>query len=126
MGGYLRSFIIGASLPVMAPYLIGLLILDDKYKNFSNKAYEVYTIVAPLYFGLMNVLFLYFSKNFNWTLMERMIYAGIVSAVLVTTLVGLFNVYNYTPIEWTRYHIRHMITHFLTFVVIIYLLEKYV
>ena len=126
MGQYLRSFVIGASLPVVAPYFIGLLLLDDKYKNFSNKAYQAYSIIAPLYFGLMNVLFLYFSKHFNWTLMERLLYAGIVSAIMVTTLVRLFNVYDYTPKEWTRYHVRHMITHILTFVVIIYLLEKYV
>ena len=126
MSEYLRSFIIGASLPVFAPYFIGLLILNNKYKNYSQKHYEAYAIVAPLYFGIMNIIFLYFSKQFTWTLERRLLYAGITSAIFVTTLVRLFDVYNYTQSDWTRYHIRHMITHILTFIVIIYILENYV
>ena len=81
MNDYIRSFIIGASLPVMIPYLLGLFILNDKYKNFSNKHFEGYVIVAPLYFGIMNTLFLYFSKRYDWTLQERLLYAGIVSGI---------------------------------------------
>lgn len=126
MEEYIRSFIIGASLPVVAPYFIGLLFLDDKYKNYSNKHYEAYSIVAPLYFGIMNALFLYFSKNFGWTLRERLLYAGVISGIMVTILVRLLDVYNYNQKEWTIYHIRHVITHILTFIVIIYLLEQYV
>ncbi len=121
---YLRSFIIGASLLPTLPYLLGLLILDDKYKNFSNKDFEVYVITTPIYFGIMNALSLYFSKKYDWSLKERLIYAGILSAIISTIQVILHNPYNYTQWEWTKYHIRQMITNFLTFTIIIYLLEK--
>ena len=124
MAEYLRSFIIGASLPVMLPYLLGFPILDDKYKNYPSKHFEAYVIIAPLYFGVMNALFLYFSKKYNWSLKERLFYAGILSAILVTTLVRIYGSYKLNQWEWTIYHIRHMITHFLTFTVIIFFLEN--
>ena len=126
MNGYLKSFVIGASLPVMLPYLLGLLLLDDKYKNYPHKYFEAYVIIAPLYFGVLNVLSLYFAKQYDWTLKERMLYAGIFSGIFVTTLVRLLSVYNYDQFEWMIYHTRHVIAHILTFVIIMYLLEKYI
>ena len=123
MDQYIKSFIIGSSLPVFLHFFLKVRTIDDKIKNFS---YEDYTIIAPLYLGFMNSLSLYLSKQFEWSLEQRLFYIGVISGIFVCILARSINSYNFTDEEWKMYYLRIITKHILTFSVIIYLLEKIV
>lgn len=121
MNKYLRSFVIGSSLPVVILYFLRVMNIGDDVKNYS---YEAYSIIAPLYFGLMNMLSLYASENFGWDLRKRLIITGLLSPLIVMTVARVFGSYNFVQADWFSYFIRIFINHFLTYNVIIYFLEN--
>ncbi len=51
--GYIREFVIGSSFPVFLPHFIAVAGLDESKLNYT---YKQYTFIAPLYYGLMNVI----------------------------------------------------------------------
>ena len=114
MTQYIRSFIIGSSIPVVLPYFLSVQRL--KYKNYS---YENYTLVAPMYFGTMNMISLYLQKRYNLTNQQRYSFIGILSPCLVVSVAMLSNSYNFTTTEWIQYAIRIFLFHFMTWVVVI-------
>ncbi len=118
MNDYLKSFIIGSSFPVVMLFFI--LVARLKNKNYS---YETYTIVAPLYLGLMNMLSLAIARKYTLSLRMRYIVIGIISPLVVITIARSLRVYNYNSREWSRYAMRVIIEHFLVFNVIVYGLE---
>jgi hypothetical protein len=116
---YLRSFIIGASIPVVFLFYLG--VMRSHNKNYS---YETYTLVAPIYFGFMNAISLYFSKKYNLTLRQRLLYTSVVSALVVVCLAKLFKTYTFSREEWLVYVMKIIVFHIFTYNVIIYFLEK--
>lgn len=121
MNSYLRSFVIGSSLLVVLPFLLRVATLRDK-----NYSYESYSILAPLYFGLMNMLSLCISNNFNLTLRQRYVTIGLISPIIVISFAKILGTYTFSTKEWVLYCLRIMVFHFLTYNISIYLLESYV
>lgn len=121
MAEYLKSFIIGSSLPVYLHFYLKVMSIDNNIKNFS---YENYTIVAPLYLGLMNTLSLFIGNQLGWNVRKRLFYTSIISAIIVCIFARLTNSYNIEGKEWLIYYIQIMIRHLLTYNIIIYLLEQ--
>lgn len=135
MNIYLRSFIIGSSIPVV--FLFYLLVANisvnvrnclDNFRNcpdnFRNYSYESYSILAPLYFGLMNTLSLYFSQKLVWTLSQRLFYISVLSIIIIIIIAKVSGSYNYSESEWKRYYIFITMMHLITYNIIIYLLES--
>lgn len=118
---YLKSFIIGSSLIIVLPFYLS--VQNIKLKNYS---YQNYILIAPFYFAVMNVLSLFLSINYNWSLKQRLLYISLMSPLIVITFAGLTNSYNFTAKQWSLYALRIILMHFLTYNVIIYLLEKYI
>ena len=116
---YLKSFIIGSSLPVTISFLLG--VMKSKHKNYS---YESYSLMAPIYFGLMNILALYLSKKYEWSLKQRLLYISILSAILVPSLAWFIQSYDMNIYKWVKYVVRVMINHLITYNLIIYFLEQ--
>ena len=100
MNEYIRSFVIGSSLPVFIPFFLKVANINDKYKNYS---YESYSIIAPLYFGILNIISLLISKNFNLTTKQRCFFTSIISPLLVILFVKLVGSYNYNQTDWLYY-----------------------
>ena len=120
MNEYLKSFVIGSSLPVFFLFFLKVASLDNNIKNYS---YKTYTFIAPLYFGIMNMISRYLQNKYNLTLRERFLLIGIISPIIVMIFAKLMNSYNITEKEWIRYYIRLFLKHFLTYNLIIYFLE---
>lgn len=118
--GYLRSFIIGSSWLVFVLFFLSVMRISNKIRNYS---YKSYTIIAPLYLGLMNTFSLYLARRFNLTMRQRYVVIGLISPIIVIIFAKITSAYNFTASEWFRYSLRIIIKHFLIFNIIVYYLE---
>ncbi len=114
---YLRAFILGSSWAVFVLFFLAVMKLTNK-----NYTYEFYTVVAPVYLGLMNVLSLYLAEKYNLTLRQRFLLIGILSPLIVIMIAKIGNVYNYTTTEWLGYYCYIILKHMFIFNVIVYYL----
>lgn len=125
---YLRSFTIGSSGPVFLQHLALLSLVPEGSFGFS---YKFYSIILPLYYGLMNVLALRLGKSYNLSLGTRLFVISIISIVFVVNLNYNFSRKHYKPYkdydrnEWIRYIFRNGARHLVVFNLIVYFFEKY-
>lgn len=120
---YLRAFIIASSFIVVAPHFLAVANLE---KETTNYTYEQYTFVAPVYYGIMNMISLFIAINFKLSRRMRYILIGTISPLIVTSFSYIFQTYTYTSEEWMQYAFGLFIKHFLIWNIIIYLLDIYV
>lgn len=99
---YFKQFIAGANIIVVAPYYIGVNNLGEN-KNYD---YYRYTLVAPLWFGLWNIVSLLLSKKFNLTTFQRFTLISIISSVSVMFVSTIFKTYTLDRISWIKYYIK--------------------
>lgn len=115
----LRSFIIGSSFPVFAPFFYRVSQIKSEQKNYS---YESYSFIAPLYFGVINMLIM----SLDMSLRMKMVLSGIISSLIVYTVAYSTRAYNYTETEWLTYYLRILFSHTLTYNLTLYLLNSWV
>lgn len=120
---YLRAFIIGSSFVVILPFISKVASLDEDDMNYT---YQTYSFIAPLYLGIMNMISLYLADQFNLSLRERYLLIGTISPLIVASFAYLTGKYNFNQTEWISYAVRLWVKHFLTFNVVIFLIEKYI
>jgi hypothetical protein len=116
---YLTSFIVGSSIIVSFHFLMSVMTSDPNKRNYK---YKHYSILAPLYFGCMNMLSLYISKKFNFDMKTRYVITSIMSFSFVNIFARIFKMYKFTKTQWMNYHINIIIKHIFSYI-IIYLLE---
>ena len=117
----LKSFIIGSSIPVLLPFYYRVGTMDKSKMNYS---YATYTIMAPIYLGLMSVISLLIGRYLGWGLRSRILLISIISPLVVMMFATIYKSYNFTDEEWMRYYGRIFIKHFLIYNILIYSLEK--
>jgi hypothetical protein len=120
---YLRAFVIGSSFLVFLPHFIAVAGLDESKMNYT---YKDYTFIAPVYYGVMNMISLFLSLQFQLSDRARYLLIGTLSPLIVISFSYLTKTYSYTDDEWLRYSIRLFFTHFLIWNVVIYTLNKFV
>jgi hypothetical protein len=120
---YLKSFIIGSSLPTVLMFYFLFFSIPDSIKNYSN---EQYALVAPLYFGFMNMLSLFVGNLIGLKLRSRLLMISIISIIYILASVKLNNVYKFeNTFQWISYGTIIVIFHLMAYNVIIYSLEEY-
>jgi hypothetical protein len=120
---YLRAFVIASSFLVFLPHFIAVAGLDETKINYT---YKQYTFIAPLYYGVMNMISLYLALQFNLSNRQRYLLIGTISPLIVVLSAYLFKTYQYDNIEWISYGIRLFIKHFLIWNLVIYHLNNQV
>jgi hypothetical protein len=115
----LRDFVIGSSFLVVLPFYLVV-------KNLVNKnyRYDDYTLIAPVYLGLMNVLSGVLQRTYNLSDRERYLLISLISPLFVFIFAYCRKTYNYTPKQWRSYAVRITINHFLVYNIIMYYLNK--
>ena len=111
----LRAFIVGSSLPVVISFLIpaGL----NKRKKYS---YEVYSIIAPTFFGLISVLLAYTYKQ---PVLRNYILTGFCTSLFIFIFNYSFKIYPIPNlIGWLLYYLRLVIGHITSLAIIYYLM----
>lgn len=120
---YLRAFVIGSSFLVFFPHFLAVASADEKELNYT---YKQYTVVAPIYLGLINMISLFIATTFNLSRRVRYLLFGSVSPLIVVSFSYLFKTYNYSYERWITYAVGLFIKHFAIFNIIIYSLDKYI
>ena len=72
---YLREFVIGSSILVLFPFLYKVAFYTPN-KKFS---YEHYSFLAPLWFGLWNVISLVIAEKYGLSMRMRFFIISIIS-----------------------------------------------
>lgn len=121
MRNVLKTFIVGSSLPVCICFYI--IVNNIKDKNYS---YFIYSILCPLYFGILNIISYCVSKYFKLTTRLRFLITSIFSFIIPLSVTKLLNIYDFNYKEWYLYYLVLFSGHFITWNVIIYNLEKYI
>lgn len=119
---YLKQFVIGTSVLVVWQFLYAVHNLGKK-KTYS---YYHYSIIAPLWFGLWNVISLLLAEKFNLSSRARFLLITPITFLISILIVKTIGAYNYSQSEWVQYYIRLFIRHFITWNIIIFYLEKYI
>lgn len=114
---YLKSFVIGSSFPVFIIFFISIFYIGGK----NSYTHEQYAILAPLYFGIMNMLSLYLSKKFDLELRSRLFITSIISIIFIICIATILN---YEKGKMAKYYLSIIILHLIAFNIILYTLEK--
>ena len=120
---YLRAFVIGSSFLVFLPHFIAVAGLDEEKLNYT---YKQYTFVAPLYYGLMNMISLFLALQFGLTSRKRYLLIGSISPLIVISFSYFFKTYDYEGDEWLKYGLGLFVKHFLIWNLVVFFLDKYI
>ena len=119
---YLKEFIIGSSFPVVALFYYG-----SYYNTQKTYDYFQYTLVAPIWFGIWNIISLLISEKYNLSKQMRFFIVSVLSVISIGILQQtILFPYNYTKEEWNEYYGYILIKYLFVWNIIIYNLDKYI
>ena len=98
---YLKEFILGSSYLVFLPFYYTV------YNSQSKKTYSYYhyTLAAPVWFGLWNIVSLIIAEKFGLSKRMRFLIISIISSLSIMTIASYFKTYNFT----THRMVEHII-----------------
>ena len=73
---YLKQFVVGSSYIVFAPFFYAV----EKTQPKKTYKYYDYTLVAPVWFGLWNMLSLILAKHFKLSFRMRFLLVSIITS----------------------------------------------
>jgi hypothetical protein len=121
---YLRAFVIGSCCFVFLPYFYVVSNMKEEKRNYS---YKYYSYLAPIFFGLMNVLSLFLAMQFKLSKRIRFLLISILAPTFISLFITFFKLYNYDLIEkWIEHIIKLYIFYFIVWNLIVFNLDKYV
>ena len=118
---YLKQFIIGSSYLVFAPHFYA--VQNSQIKTYS---YYEYTMIAPIWLGMWNVISLILAEYFNLTMRQRFLLVSVLASISIMIIATYFKTYNLSPEEWRKYYLMIFIKYLLIWNIIVYNIEKYI
>jgi len=119
---YLKELIIGSSFPVVVLFYYG-----SYYNTKKTYDYFQYTLAAPIWFGVWNMISLIIAEKYNLSKRSRFLIVSILSVLSIGILQQtILFPYNYTIEEWNEYYIYIFIKYMFVWNIIIYNLDKYI
>ena len=116
---YIQKFVIGPSYIMMFPFLFCVNKTNKKNYSFTN-----YAMIAPIWFGLWNVVSLLLAEELGLSNRMRFVFVSIFSYIFIAKFVSSNKSYNFTKIQWIQYYIFLFCLYFFQWNVVIYYLEK--
>ena len=116
---YLREFVIGSSFPVIALYYY-----NTYYNKYRTYDYFRYTLIAPIWFGLWNIISLLIATKYKLSKQMRFFIASILSLLSVFIIAQYF--YTLTEEEWKQYYLIQLLGYMFVWNIIIYNIDKYI
>lgn len=118
---YLKQFLCGANILVVIPYYLTVQYSEDKNYNYFE-----YSLVAPFWFGLWNIISFIVAQKFNLTNNQRFIGVSIISSISVMFLSTYFETYENDFKEWIIYYLGIFIKYLLVWNLIIRQIENHI
>ena len=125
---YLKAFTIGTTGPVFFPHIALLALKNKSYYDYS---FKIYSLIGPLYYGIMTMFAVYIGKKFGLSLKSELFYTSILSIIFIVLLNYFYSSKKYKPYknydtkDWLSYIILNGGRHLLAFNLIIYNFMKY-
>jgi hypothetical protein len=120
MDKYIKSFVVGSSWPV---FILFFLIVSS-YGNKINVSYPLYSFGAPLFLGLLNMFGLYISNQCGLTKSQRFLITGTIGALVVSIVITLFKIYNYTRDQFIEHYLKLFIFYIFMFGFVVNAIES--
>lgn len=117
---YLKAFVVGSSFVTLLHFFLSVMKISEEVRNYS---YEDYTLIAPLYLGLMNMFGLWLARQLGLTGEWRYLLIGLISGLIVATIATVSKSYNFTPDRWAKYYTYIVLKHIATYFLIMQVLE---
>jgi len=117
---YLKDFIIGSSILVVLPFYY----MVYNYQPKKTYSYYNYTFIAPLWFGIWNLISLLMAKYFGLSNRLRYFIISIISLLFIFIIARFY--YNKTKEEWRFYYLQQFIKYMIIWNIVIYNLNKYI
>tara|TARA_Y100000310_G_C20285483_1_gene624669 strand:- start:64 stop:429 length:366 start_codon:yes stop_codon:yes gene_type:complete len=118
---YLKQFVIGSSYLVFVPFYYAVQHQQPK-KTYQ---YYDYTLIAPVWFGIWNIISLVLADYFDLTIRQRFILVSLLSSISVMIIATYLKSYTFTPDEWKQYYLKIFIKYMLVWNIVIGNIEKY-
>ena len=115
---YLKQFLCGANILTVLPFYLAV-----NYSKDKNYSYFDYTLVAPFWFGLLNVLSFIVAQKYNLSNNQRFIGISILTSLIVMCVSTYFKTYDHTKKEWLNYYVGIFIKYMLIWNLIIRTIE---
>lgn len=126
MRDYLKAFIVGSSWLAFVFLFIGFGNIQGEVNknNCAERAtgistYRVYTIVAPIYLGIMSMVAIYIRDWQQISTRKAFFIIGIVSALIVSFAITFCKVYNWTTSRYLLQYVKLQLYHFIIYSIII-------
>lgn len=117
---YLKQFVIGSSYLVFLPFFNAV----QNSRPEKTYSYYNYTLVAPIWFGIWNIISLIIAEYLSLSLKLRFLLISIISSFSIMTIAKYLNSYNFTNAQWKKYYLHIFIKYLIVWNFIIYSLEK--
>ncbi len=119
----LKSFIIGSSFPAMIPSYYYVKNIPHPQRQFH---FHKYAYTAPIYFGILNSVSAIIGSHFGTTLVQRLFITAQVSAIFMIMWITYHKDYKFSSKrEWYNHYLQIYMRHAFVFLVVIYLLERF-
>lgn len=122
----LKAFLIGSSFPSFVLFFIGFHTYSGKFHNknciarwFNIEPYFFYTLVAPVYLGLMSVKAVLMSRYFQISMRTSFFIVSIISAILVSGGITVCHIYRFSKKRLREQYLRLLGYHILLYNIII-------
>ena len=126
MQDILTAFIVGSSWPAFVTFFYGFHYYDKKFnkdncveKILDIDPYYFYTIVAPLYMGIMSAIAIGLHKYFDISVRTAFLIISLISAVIVAISITVCDIYNFSQSRLTEQYVRLIIYHLLLYNLVI-------
>lgn len=118
---YLKEFLIGSSYFVFLPFFYNVKNTQPK-KTYD---YYDYTLIAPVWFGLWNMISLVIAKQFGLSKRLRYLLISIISSISVMFIATYRKSYDFNEKEWSKYYFNIFIKYLVVWNIVIFYLDKY-
>ena len=118
-----KAFLSGSSILVVFPFFISFKSLENNLNLKKNDrfldTYYKYSIICPLYFGIVSVIAYLISFYGKFDLHLTFLIVSILATIQTSISVTYQKIYNFSQKSWYQYYVILLIYYLITFNVII-------
>ena len=119
---YLREFVLASCIIVVMPFYY--MVYNHQPKKQYN--YYEYSLAAPIWFGVWNVISYMIAKKYKLTKQMRFLIISFISYITIILMSTIFKTYQQTNEEWRFYYAQQFVKYMITWNIVIYFLDKYI
>ena len=143
---YLKQFVVGSSWLVFSPFFYNVynaienikkedpnhfnIVLPQKSvpfywpKKYNFYSYFRYTMTAPIWFGVWNVISFIIAEHFGFNIRKRIFIISIISLLSMMLNQAIYNTYNFkNKEEYMKYYMKLSIMYMIIWNILIYNIE---